>query len=386
VPSVDTIVVGAGVVGLAIARAEALAGREVLILEAAERFGTGTSSRNSEVLHAGIFHPPGMLKSRLCVAGRRALVRYCVERGVPHRRSGKLLVATDEEERTLLETYAARGAANGLTGDEDLVPLSATEARRLEPELRCVAALSSPATAIVDAHALMRTLLADAEAHGAIVAYRSPVVHVAATPDGFRVTTGVGSDAVASSADACPNAETTTVACRRLVNAAGLAAPELARRIDGYDPTRVPRQYLTKGSYFTFRGRSPFGRPIYPPQRDGFSVHATIDLGGRLKLGPDAEPVDVLDYAVDESRATRFYAAIRTYWPGLPDGGLQPGYAGIRPRLHAPGEPSRDFVIEGPAEHGVPELVQLFGIDSPGLTSCLAIAEHVEQILGQTAR
>ncbi len=370
-PSVDTIVVGAGVVGLAIARAQAIAGHDVLILEAAERFGTATSSRNSEVLHAGVFHAPGMLKSHLCVAGRRALVRYCVERGVPHRRCGKLLVATDAEERALLETYATRAVANGLTGAEALVPLSAAEARALEPELRCVGALSSPATAIVDAHALMRALLADAEAHGAVVAYRSPVARAAATADGFRVTTA--------------GTAATEVGCRRLVNAAGLGAPELARRIDGYDPTRVPRQYLTKGSYFAFRGRSPFGRPVYPPQRGGFSVHATIDLGGRLKFGPDAEPVDRLDYAVDERRAARFYAAIRTYWPSLPDGGLQPGYAGIRPRLHAPGEPARDFVIVGPADHGVAGLVQLFGIESPGLTACLAIAEHVGQVLGRTA-
>jgi L-2-hydroxyglutarate oxidase LhgO len=364
--SVDTIVVGAGVVGLAVARAEAMACRDVLIVEAAERFGTGTSSRNSEVLHAGVFHPPGWLKSRLCVAGRRALVRYCVERGIPHRRCGKLLVATDEEEQQLLATYAARAQANGLAGDEALVPLSADEARALEPELRCVAALESPATAIVDSHALMRSLLADAEARGAAIAYRSPMTSAVATANGFRVATG-GTDA-------------TEVGCRRLVNAAGLAAPELARRIDAYDPARIPRQYLTKGSYFTYRGRSPFQRPIYPPQRGGFSVHATIDLAGRLKFGPDAEPVDTLHYEVDPDRAARFYAAIRMWWPNLPDGGLQPGYAGVRPRLSAPGESARDFVIEGPADHGVPGLVQLFGIESPGLTSCLAIADHVAML------
>lgn len=364
--SVETIVVGAGVVGLAIARAEAMAGREVLILEAAERFGTGISSRNSEVLHAGIFHPPGWLKSRFCVAGRRALVRYCVERGIPHRRSGKLLVATDDEELRLLETYADRAQANGLVGDEALRWLSAEEARALEPELRCRAALESPATAIVDSHALMRSLLADAEARGATIAHRAPLAHAVVAAHGFRVTTG-GADAA-------------TVGCRRLVNAAGLAAPELARCIDAYDPARIPRQYLTKGSYFTYRGRSPFRRPIYPPQRGGSSVHATIDLAGALKFGPDAEPVDALDYDVDPDRAARFYAAIRTYWPTLPDGSLQPGYAGIRPRLSAPGEPTRDFVIEGPADHGVAGLFQLFGIESPGLTSCLAIADHVARL------
>ncbi len=362
---VDTVVVGAGVIGLAIARAEALAGRDVLILEAADRYGTGTSSRNSEVLHAGIFHPPDMLKSRLCIAGRRALVRYCAERGVPHRRCGKLLVATDDAERRLLDTYAERACGAGLEGDEALVPLSSADVRALEPEVSCVAALSSPATAIVDSHRLMRALLADAEAHGAVIAYRSAVVRATARAGGFRVVAG---------------AEATAVACRRLVNAAGLGAPDVARRIEPHDPARIPRQHLTKGSYFALRGRAPFGRPIYPPQRGGFSVHATIDLAGRVKFGPDAEPVAALDYDVDPRRAERFAAAIRTYWPGLPDDGLVPAYAGIRPRLSTPGEPLRDFVIAGPADHGVTGLVQLFGIESPGLTACLAIAEHVRKL------
>ncbi len=360
---VDTIVAGAGVVGLAIARAEAMAGRDVLILEAAERFGTGTSSRNSEVLHAGIFHPPGMLKTRFCITGRRALYGYCAERGIPHRRCGKLLVATDQEELALLHIYVARTRENGFEPDEALVPLTADAARALEPELRCRAAWLSPATGIVDSHALMRALSADAESYGARLLCRAPVARVVPTERGFAVTTA-GDDPA-------------TVGCARFINAAGLGATELARRVDGYDPCRIPRQHLTKGSYFTFRGRSPFSRPIYPPQRAGFSVHATIDLGGQLKFGPDAEPVEHPDYAVDPTRGARFYAAIRTYWPGLPDDGLQPGYAGIRPRLHALGEPARDWVIEGPAQHGVAGLVQLFGIESPGLTACLAIAEHV---------
>jgi len=360
---VHTIVVGAGVVGLAIGRAEAMAGGDVMILEAADRFGAATSSRNSEVLHAGIFHPPDTLKTRLCVAGRRALERYCAERGVPYRRCGKLLVATDAEEVALLRTYVARTQANGFGPDEALIPLSADEAHTLEPALRCSAAWLSPATGIVDTQALMRALLADAEAHGAVIAYRAPVVGAERTDDGFRVATG--------------GATPTEIQCRRLVNAAGLGAPELARHIAGYDPARIPRQYLTKGTYFSFSGRSPFSRPIYPPQRGGSSIHATVDLGGQLKFGPDAEPVDTLDYTVDPMRAPRFYTAIRTYWPDLPAGSLQPGYAGIRPRICAPGAPFKDFIIDGPTAHGIAGLVQLFGIESPGLTACLAIADLV---------
>jgi L-2-hydroxyglutarate oxidase LhgO len=364
---VHTVVVGAGVVGLAIARAEAMAGRDVVILEAADRIGTGTSSRNSEVLHAGIFHPPDALKTRFCVAGRRALYAYCAARGVPHRRTGKLLVATDEAERVLLETYAARAEANGLAGDDALLALTGAEARAMEPALRCVFALSSPGTGVVDSHALMRALLADAEAHGAVLACHAPVASVARAGDGgFDLTT--------------TGATPTTITCRRLVNAAGLGAPDVARRIEGYDPARIPRQYLTKGTYFAYRGRSPFTRPIYPPQRGGFSVHATIDLGGRLKFGPDAEAVDRLDYDVDPGRTPRFYAAIRAYWPALPDDGLVPAYAGVRPRLQAPGQAFHDFVVEGGAQHGVDGLVQLFGIESPGLTACLAIAEHVRTL------
>jgi L-2-hydroxyglutarate oxidase LhgO len=360
---VHTIVVGAGVVGLAIARAEAMAGREVLVLEAEGRFGTGTSSRNSEILHAGIFHPPASLKARLCVAGRRALYRYCTERGIAHRRCGKLLVATDEEELRFLGRCAKLGEANGLCGDEALLPLSPDAARELEPEMRCVSALLSPSTGIIDSHQLMLSLLGDAEAHGAMIAYRSPVAGAIASTDGFRVTTGgdAGMD----------------IYCVRLINAAGLGAPDLARHIPAYDSARVPRQYLVKGSYFTFSGRSPFTRPIYPTRHGGLSIHATIDLGGQLKFGPDAEEVDVTDYTVDPQRGSAFYAAIRTYWPHLPDGSLQPGYAGIRPKLQAPGERFKDFVIEGPQQHGVAGLVQLFGIESPGLTACLAIADHV---------
>jgi L-2-hydroxyglutarate oxidase LhgO len=366
IEQVHTIVIGAGVVGLAIARAEAMAGREVLILEAATRFGTGTSSRNSEILHAGIFNPAGTLKTRLCVAGRRSLYRYCAERGIQHRRCGKLLVATDEEELRLLDEYATRAEANGLSGEEALVRLSPDGARELEPELRCLAALISPVTGIVDSHQLMLALLGDAEAHGAVIAYRCPVTAAMASHIGFRVTTG-GS----------PPME---VHCARLINAAGLGAPDLARHIAPYDPLRIPKQYLVKGSYFTFSGRSPFSRPIYPTQHGGFWIHATVDLAGQLKFGPDAEEVDALDYSVDPARAVGFYTAIRKYWPDLPDGSLQPGYAGIRPKLHALAESFRDFVIEGPQRHGIAGLVQLFGIESPGLTACLAIADYVQTL------
>jgi len=363
---VDTIVVGAGVVGLAIARAEALAGRAVLVLEAERRFGLGTSSRNSEVIHAGIFQPTESLRSRLCVAGRRALYRYCAERGIPHRRTGKLLVATVEEDRATLGTYVARARAHGFAADEALVALTPEQVRAIEPEVRCVAGLLSPATGIVDARRLMAALVADLEAAGGVVAYGAPVLGAVVDGGALRVTT----------AGSTP----TEVRCERLINAAGLGAPEVARGIVPYDAARVPRQHLTKGSYFTFAGRSPFGRPIYPVYRDGLSIHATIDLGGRLKLGPDAEPVDALDYTVDPRRADAFYGAVRRYWPHLPDGSLQPGYAGIRPRLHAPGEAVRDFVIEGPRAHGVAGLVQLFGIESPGLTACLAIAGYVRTL------
>jgi L-2-hydroxyglutarate oxidase LhgO len=362
----DTVVVGAGVVGLAIARAEALRGREVVILEREPRIGTATSSRNSEVIHAGIYNPTDTWKTRLCVAGRPALYRYCAERGVDHRCTGKLLVATDVEECETLDRLIGLSRANGLTGDDALVPLSAAEARRLEPEVACVAAALSPSTGIVDPDQLMRALLGDAEARGAHVAYHAPVDGATANRDGFTVRVG--------------GERGEEVRCRRLINSAGLGANDLARKVEGSYPARVPRLYLVKGSYFTFSGPSPFRRPIYPTRHGGLSVHSTIDLGGRLKLGPDAEYVSAIDYAVDPSRADAFYRSARRFWPGLPEGSLQPGYAGIRPKLSAPGEPWRDFAIDGPAQHGVTGLVQLYGIESPGLTACLAIADLVAEM------
>ena len=359
----DTVVVGAGVVGLAIARAEALRGRDVVILEREPRFGTATSSRNSEVIHAGIYNPTDTWKTRLCVAGRPLLYRYCAERGVDHRCTGKLLVATDEDERATLERLLALSRANRITGDDALVPLSAAQVRALEPEVSCVAGALSPSTGVVDPDQLMGALLADAEQHGAHVAYHAPVEGATAGRDGFTVRVG--------------GERGEEVRCRRLINSAGLGANDLARKVEGYDPARVPRLYLVKGSYFAYAGPSPFRRPVYPTRHGGLSVHSTIDLGGRLKLGPDAEYVPTIDYAVDAARADGFYRSARRFWPGLPDDSLQPGYAGIRPKLIAPGEPWRDFAIDGPAQHGVPGLVQLYGIESPGLTACLALADLV---------
>ena len=361
----DTVVVGAGVVGLAIARAEALRGRDVVILEREPRFGTATSSRNSEVIHAGIYNPTDTWKTRLCVAGRPLLYRYCAERGIDHR-LGKLLVATDAEEQATLERLIALSRANGVVEDDALVRLSRAEAQRLEPEVSCIAAAHSPATGLVDPEQLMRALLGDAEERGAHVAYHAPVVGATARRDGFVVRVG--------------GERGEEIHCRRLINSAGLGANDLAQKIEGYDAARVPLLYFVKGSYFAYAGPSPFQRPIYPTRHGGLSVHSTIDLAGRLKFGPDAEYVPAVDYAVDPARAEAFYRSARRFWPGLPDGSLQPGYAGIRPKLIAPGEPWRDFAIDGPAQHGIAGLVQLYGIESPGLTACLALADLVAEM------
>lgn len=360
---VDAVVVGAGVVGLAAARALAQAGREVLVLEAAAAIGTGTSSRNSEVIHGGMYYPPGSAMARFCVAGRRALYAYCAERGVAAHACGKLIVAAQESEWPKLAEIMARAEANGV---EEMRWLTGAEARAMEPELRAVAALYSPQTGVVDSHALMLALQGDAEAAGAVFAFRSPVRRVGMTGDGFTVSV--------------EGAE--PLHCRMLVNAAGLDAPGLAARMEGLAPQYVPRAWYAKGSYFTLQGRAPFSRLIYPvPEPGGLGVHLTIDLGGQAKFGPDVEWVDAPDYAVDPARAERFYAAIRRYWPGLPDGALQPGYAGIRPKIVPPEVAKQDFVLQGQAVHGVPGLVNLFGIESPGLTASLALADAVLALL-----
>lgn len=364
---VDCIVVGAGVVGLAVARQLALSGREVVILEAADAIGTGTSSRNSEVIHAGIYYPTGSLKARLCVAGRDALYAYCRERGIEHRRLGKLIVATDEEQRGKLAAIRAQAAANGV---DDLYEITGGEARALEPELRCVAALVSPSTGIIDSHGLMLALQGEAEDHGAVLAVLSPVTGGRVTDDGIVVEVG--------------GADPTRLACRTLVNAAGLSAQAVAAAIDGVPPASIPPQRLAKGNYYALaQGRSPFARLVYPvPEDGGLGVHLTLDLAGQARFGPDVEWVDRIDHSVDPRRADAFYASIRRYWPGLSDGALVPAYCGIRPKLSGPGEPAADFVIQGPETHGVPGLVQLYGIESPGLTACLAIADRVAALLG----
>ncbi|WP_442222649.1 NAD(P)/FAD-dependent oxidoreductase [Roseomonas mucosa] len=361
----DCVVAGAGVVGLAVARSLALAGREVLLLEAAEAIGTGTSSRNSEVIHAGIYYPAGSLMARHCVAGRRMLYAFCAERGVPHARCGKLIAATSEEEAGRLASIQARAAANGV---EDMRVLSRDEAVALEPALSCHGALLSPSTGILDSHAYMLALQGDAENAGAVLAFHSPVLSGRVVPEGIVLETG--------------GAESMTLLCRSLVNAAGLGAPALGRAIAGLPPETVPREYYAKGNYFTLAGRSPFSRLIYPvPVPGGLGTHLTIDLGGQARFGPDVEWVDHIDYEVDPRRGDSFYEAIRRYWPALPDGALQPGYSGIRPKIVPRGAPAQDFVIQGPALHGVPGLVNLYGIESPGLTASLSLAGAVRDIL-----
>eukprot|EP01030_Chromulinospumella_sphaerica_P000285 gene285-287_t len=338
IDTVDCVVVGAGVVGLAVARALALQGREVMVLEAADAIGTGTSSRNSEVIHAGLYYPAGSLKARLCVRGKELLYAYCAQRGVPHRRCGKLLVATSAAQLDSLEGIQARARANGVL---DLQRLSREEALEMEPALACVGALHSPSTGIVDSHALMLALQGDMEHAGAV--------------DGTRLR------------------------ARTVVNAAGLHAPALAARFGGLAPQHVPTAFYAKGNYFTLTGKAPFSRLIYPvPEAAGLGVHLTLDLGGQAKFGPDVQWVDSPDdLQVDPARGDAFYAEVRKYWPGLQDGALAPGYAGMRPKIHGPDAPAADFVIQGPTVHGVAGLVNLFGIESPGLTSALAIAEHV---------
>ena len=356
---VQTVVVGAGVVGLAVARELARAGREVVILEQAERFGSGVSARNSEVIHAGLYYPPGSLKARLCVEGRQRLYDYCAGRAIPHRRCGKLVVATDPGQRADLERIEATARAAGV---DDLQWLSGEEARALEPALHCAHALLSPSTGIVDSHALMLSLLGEAEAAGASLALRSRVSAIETAGRAFLLTVEVEGAAFA-------------LECGELINSAGLGAPSLAAAIRGLPAQFAPQPHLAKGSYFSLAGRCPFSRLIYPvPDEAGLGVHLTLDLGGQAKFGPDVEWVDREAYDVDPRRAEGFYAAVRRYWPGLPPGALQPAYAGIRPKIVGPGEPAADFVIAGPQDHGTGGLVNLLGIESPGLTAALAIA------------
>ncbi|WP_243382401.1 NAD(P)/FAD-dependent oxidoreductase [Geothrix alkalitolerans] len=355
---VDCIVIGAGVVGLALARELALRGREVVLLESEDRVGTGISSRNSEVIHAGIYYPTDSLKARLCVAGNRALYAYCAARGVEHRRCGKLIVATEPGQVDALRGLRTKAEANGV---RDLQWLEADEARSLEPRLRCAAALLSPSTGIVDSHGLMRALRVDAEAAGATVVLKSPVLGGLDTPEGLRVEVG--------------GAEPMSLIAARVFNCAGLGAQAVASGFAGIRPGSVPPLHLSKGSYFSLSGAAPFSRLVYPvPDGSHLGVHLTLDLAGQARFGPDMEWVERENYDVDIRRADGFYAEVRKYWPGLSDGALQPAYAGMRPKLHGPGEPAPDFVIQREDIHGIPGLVNLFGIESPGLTASLALA------------
>ncbi len=361
----DVIVIGGGVVGLACARALAMAGREVLVLERETTFGSGISARNSEVIHAGLYYPPGSLKAQLCVRGRALLYDFCAEHGVAHARCGKLVVATRPAQRAALESIAARAEANGVT---DLQWLDHAGIAAREPALAAEAALFSPSTGIVDSHGLMTALLGDAERHGALLVRASPVIGGAAGPQGITLEVG--------------GAAPMRLQARCVVNAAGLDAPALGAALEGPSAAQAPRAHFARGVYFTHTGRVPFSHLIYPvPEPGGLGVHLTLDLGGQAKFGPDVEWISTPDYRVDPARAAAFAAAIRRWWPALDPARLQPGYAGIRPKIVGPGAPDADFRIDGPDRHGVPGLIHLYGIESPGLTAALAIGERVARLM-----
>ena len=362
---VDCAVIGAGVVGLAIARELALAGREVIVLEAADAIGTHTSSRNSEVIHAGLYYPKGSLKARLCVSGKSMLYDYCAGHGVPHRNSGKIVVAVTAGEIATLRSYVEKAEANSV---RDLRWLSREELRELEPAVDCVAGFLSPSTGIIDSHALMLAYQGDAQNSGATVVFKSPVESGAVGSD--SIVLNVGGD------------EPMTIACRSVINSAGLFAQNIARSIEGMTAPSIPPQYFAKAHYYTLSGKPPFRRLVYPVASNAhLGVHVTVDMAGQIRFGPDVSWVDSVDYSFDHSREPLFYEAIRKYYPGLKDGQLQPGYTGIRPKVSGPKEPAADFIISGPKDHGIRGLVNLFGIESPGLTASLAIAAHVRGLL-----
>lgn len=366
---IDSVVVGAGIVGLAVARQLAVTGREVLIVETASDYGTETSSRNSEVVHAGIYHPAGSLKATLCVRGREMLYAYCAAHGVPVRQIGKLIVATRPDEETKLAAILAQAKGNGV---DDLRHLSRAGAAALEPSVRCTAALLSPSTGIVDSRALMTTLLGEAEAHGASLALRTTFISATARQGRFCLTL------------ATETGDTFEITARQLVNSAGNGAHAVAGNIEGIAPGSLPPRHMAKGSYCSVSGSTPFSRLIYPvPVPGALGIHATLDMQGRVRLGPDIRWVDEADHGTGDVDAEAFRAACLPYWPGLKDRDVLPAYCGIRPKIHGPGEPAADFRIDGPARHGVANLVNLFGIESPGLTSSLAIAEHVAELLQQ---
>lgn len=357
---VECVVIGAGSVGLAVARALAMAGREVFLLEAEAHAGTVTSARNSGVIHAGLYYAPGSFKARFCVAGNRAMYDYCEQRGVDAQNCGKLIVAHGAEEEQVLQHLVERARINEVPG---VRLLSAAEARALEPEVACTAALHCPTSGIVDQHPYMLALQGDLENAGGTLVCECPVESLARAGTGFLVRTG--------------GAAATELEARFVVNSAGLGAVALLSRIEGYPEARIPTLHLARGNYFTVAARSPFRHLIYPvPHAAGLGIHATLDLGRRVRFGPDVEWVDRIDYAVNATRAPTFYQAVRRYWPALADGALIPDFTGIRPKLHGPGEPQPDFRIETEADHGLPGLVNLLGIESPGLTSSLAIGDY----------
>jgi L-2-hydroxyglutarate oxidase LhgO len=362
--AIDALVIGAGVVGLAVGRALAQAGHETIIVERHRRIGEEASSRNSCVIHSGIYYPKDSLKARLCVAGRRQMYDYCAAKGVAHRRCGKLIVA-EESQLASLEALHRKGLGNGV---EDLRWLESAEVAALEPAVRCAAALFSPSTGILDVHELMNALLGDFEAAGGILVLDSSVERLRPGTDGIEV-------------EIASEGQTSAVIARNVCNSAGLSAVEVAHRVEGLRNELIPVARYAKGNYFSCTGR-PFSHLVYPlPNDAGLGVHATIDLAGNVTFGPDVEWVEEIDYAVDPGRAAEFYAAIREYWPELPDGRLQPSYSGIRAKIVGPGEPAADFMIVGPEEHGISGLVSLFGIESPGLSAALALGDHVRSRL-----
>lgn len=364
VETVECAVVGAGAIGLAVARELSMAGREVIVLEAASVIGTEISSRNSGVIHAGIYYPNGSVKARVCVAGKHALYEFCDSHGVPYRRCGKLVVATEAGQLPALEALQSLARGNGV---DDLAYLDAEEARALEPALACAGALLSPSTGILDVHAYLLALLGDAESHGAAVAFNTTLSRGRIIDGGVLMETG-GEEGI-------------RLKTRLLVNCAGLGAQRVAGTIEGFPAGNVPGLHLAKGNYFSLAGTSPFRHLVYPmPDGAWLGVHSTLDMSGRCRFGPDIRWVEDIDYDVDVSRLDAFYAAIRRYWPGLPDGALQPDYTGIRPKLYAQSEPPRDFCLQGPRDHGVPGIINLFGIESPGLTASLAIAGEVARL------
>ncbi len=382
---VHTIVVGAGVVGLAVARALALAGREVMVIEKDAAIGQGVSSRNSEVVHAGLYYPTGLLKAQLCVRGKQMLYAYCEERGLPYQQCGKLIVATDTSQLPKLASIEAQAAANGVTVQR----LTRAQARSLEPQLECVAALFSPSTGIVSSHDLMTSLQGDLENAGGMVALATEVTRITFSKKNspFPVILSAQS-AIKNGANARQDAAPFEMGCQQIINAAGLYAPLLARRMQGLNEKHIPQDHYAKGNYYSLSGKTPFRHLIYPiPEAAGLGVHLTIDLGGQAKFGPDVqwlggiEDPDQIDYSVDPRRADAFYAEVRKYWPGLKDGQLAPNYSGVRPKIVGAGMAAADFMIQGEAVHGLPGLVNLFGIESPGLTSSLAIGEYVAEML-----